>query len=206
MRSVGKIEKIISKFKENEKSQLRYLRGIFYSIPEKCLRSMLASTMIFNRDNCSEIFFNKISNDKLGRNNIIQDLKKTEERDNTKFKKRSLRITAESFQGFSDDIAIRAPLADLTNEMPRASVNEAQCGLKAPAFINRECTAIFRETKELSFSIDLRSILNREDLRTTIMLRNIPNRFNQEALLKILDQNFKGLYDFFYLPMDFKVN
>lgn len=38
---------------------------------------------------------------------------------------------------------------------------------------------------------------------TTMMLRNIPNKYTQNTLLQeINDQGFNGAYDFFYLPMD----
>ena len=41
--------------------------------------------------------------------------------------------------------------------------------------------------------------------KTTVMLRNIPNRYSQAGLLKEIDAaGFKGSYDFFYLPMDTK--
>jgi len=40
---------------------------------------------------------------------------------------------------------------------------------------------------------------------TTVMLRNIPNRYTQSMLLALLDDNgYKGSYDFVYLPMDFR--
>lgn len=40
---------------------------------------------------------------------------------------------------------------------------------------------------------------------TTVMLRNIPNKYTQSSLLEALDGNgFEGLYNFFYLPVDFK--
>ena len=53
----------------------------------------------------------------------------------------------------------------------------------------------------------------RTDPRTTLMIRNIPNRwvknygiktsFTQEVLLKIVNGYIKNRYDFFYLPIDF---
>lgn len=40
---------------------------------------------------------------------------------------------------------------------------------------------------------------------TTVMLRNIPNRYTQNTLLALIDETeFKGRYDFVYLPMDFR--
>lgn len=40
---------------------------------------------------------------------------------------------------------------------------------------------------------------------TTVMLRNIPNRYTQSMLLTLLEsRHYDGLYDFVYLPMDFR--
>ena len=43
-----------------------------------------------------------------------------------------------------------------------------------------------------------------EGARTTVMVRNIPNKYNQKMLLEMLDQHSGVLYNFFYLPIDFK--
>ena len=41
--------------------------------------------------------------------------------------------------------------------------------------------------------------------KTTVMLRNIPNRYTCEELLgEIMAEGFSNMFDFFYLPMDFK--
>ena len=37
------------------------------------------------------------------------------------------------------------------------------------------------------------------------MIKNIPNKYDQNLMLQTLDKNFKGKYDFFYLPIDFAV-
>jgi len=39
---------------------------------------------------------------------------------------------------------------------------------------------------------------------TTVMLRNIPNKYTREMLVKQLEADFGGLFDFLYLPIDFK--
>jgi hypothetical protein len=39
---------------------------------------------------------------------------------------------------------------------------------------------------------------------TTVMFRNIPNKYTREMLVKQLEENLKGHFDFVYLPIDFK--
>lgn len=38
------------------------------------------------------------------------------------------------------------------------------------------------------------------------MIRNLPNKFKQMTLLNMINGNYKGKYDYFYLPMDLKVS
>merc|ERR1719367_2096902 len=46
---------------------------------------------------------------------------------------------------------------------------------------------------------------NNEESRTTVMLRNLPLDHTRDMLLHLLDtKGFAGMYDFIYLPMDFK--
>lgn len=40
--------------------------------------------------------------------------------------------------------------------------------------------------------------------RATLMIRNIPNKYSQKMLLDVLNRKYRGKYDFFYLPIDFK--
>ena len=54
------------------------------------------------------------------------------------------------------------------------------------------------------FQVNLEAISKGLDQRTTLMIRNIPNKYTQDMLLEFLDQEHKGRYDFIYLPIDFK--
>jgi len=54
------------------------------------------------------------------------------------------------------------------------------------------------------FELDIQKVKAGHDKRTTLMIKNIPNKYDQEMLLGALDKNHKGLYDFFYLPIDFR--
>ena len=43
------------------------------------------------------------------------------------------------------------------------------------------------------------------DGRTTVMIKNIPNKYTLQALMEKIDENHAKTYDFFYLPIDFRV-
>ncbi|KAK6264528.1 RNA recognition motif domain - like 10 [Theobroma cacao] len=54
------------------------------------------------------------------------------------------------------------------------------------------------------FQLDLDKIISGEDIRTTLMIKNIPNKYTSKMLLAAIDENHRGTYDFLYLPIDFK--
>ncbi|KAG2490810.1 hypothetical protein HYH03_010732 [Edaphochlamys debaryana] len=58
--------------------------------------------------------------------------------------------------------------------------------------------------QEKLYALDPVKIRSGEDKRTTLMVKNIPNKYTQKMLLATIDEQFKGCYDFFYLPIDFK--
>ena len=51
-----------------------------------------------------------------------------------------------------------------------------------------------------AFVIDFKKI--ETDGRTTIMVKNIPNKYTQETLLQEFSNNHENTFDFFYLPID----
>ncbi|XP_007048850.2 PREDICTED: protein MEI2-like 2 [Theobroma cacao] len=54
------------------------------------------------------------------------------------------------------------------------------------------------------YQLDLDKIMSGEDTRTTLMIKNIPNKYTSKMLLAAIDENHRGTYDFLYLPIDFK--
>ncbi|XP_010316897.1 protein MEI2-like 5 isoform X2 [Solanum lycopersicum] len=54
------------------------------------------------------------------------------------------------------------------------------------------------------FLLDLDKIRCGEDTRTTLMIKNIPNKYTSKMLLAAIDEQHKGTFDFLYLPIDFK--
>lgn len=55
---------------------------------------------------------------------------------------------------------------------------------------------------KLKFELKIENIINSVDKRTTLMIRNIPNKYNQSMLKNEIDINHAGLYDVIYLPID----
>ncbi|OIT37321.1 PREDICTED: protein MEI2-like 4 isoform X2 [Nicotiana attenuata] len=54
------------------------------------------------------------------------------------------------------------------------------------------------------FELDVDRIARGEDKRTTLMIKNIPNKYTSKMLLSAIDERHRGMYDFIYLPIDFK--
>jgi hypothetical protein len=56
------------------------------------------------------------------------------------------------------------------------------------------------------YNIDLEKIIKGFDKRTTLMIRNIPNKYTFKTFLEDVDLKFEGKYDLFYLPPDYTNN
>merc|ERR1712137_80728 len=61
-----------------------------------------------------------------------------------------------------------------------------------------------RTDDKRQFALNISAVQDGTDHRTTLMIKNIPNKYTQKMLLANVDETHKGLYDFFYLPIDFK--
>ena len=73
--------------------------------------------------------------------------------------------------------------------------------MKSPGPVRNRRAISTEESKD--FYIDLKNI--ETDGRTTIMVRNIPNKYTQDMLLELFEKNHKKKFDFFYLPIDYNV-
>jgi RNA recognition motif-containing protein len=63
-----------------------------------------------------------------------------------------------------------------------------------------------REDENTSLSLDIESVRKGTDVRSSLMVRNIPNKYTQRMLLSEFAESGHGSdkMDFFYLPIDFK--
>jgi hypothetical protein len=59
-------------------------------------------------------------------------------------------------------------------------------------------------SKKRSAHADIKSAEDTAMAGTTVMMRNIPNKYSRDMLVEQLRCNFQGQFDFVYLPMDFK--
>ncbi|KAM3386735.1 hypothetical protein ACQJBY_009959 [Aegilops geniculata] len=75
-------------------------------------------------------------------------------------------------------------------------------GERARSRRNESCAN--QSDNKRQYELDIERIVCGEDSRTTLMIKNIPNKYTSKMLLTAIDENHKGTYDFIYLPIDFK--
>lgn len=68
----------------------------------------------------------------------------------------------------------------------------------------RNDTTTNQTDNKKQYELDLERIMHGEDSRTTLMIKNIPNKYTSKMLLAAIDEQHRGTYDFIYLPIDFK--
>ncbi|KAL0222852.1 hypothetical protein P9112_002242 [Eukaryota sp. TZLM1-RC] len=61
-----------------------------------------------------------------------------------------------------------------------------------------------RSNTDIIFDLNLDKIKSGEEVRCTLMIKNIPNKYQTSMLLSAINQNHAGSFNFFYLPIDFK--
>ena len=79
-------------------------------------------------------------------------------------------------------------------DVPQAAISKARLSGRV---ITKES-----EKQKQRYVLNIQNILNGLDMRTSLMIRNIPNKYTQTMLTQELDENHKGFYDIIYLPID----
>ncbi|KAG8648394.1 protein MEI2-like 4 isoform X1 [Manihot esculenta] len=92
------------------------------------------------------------------------------------------------FPGRSQMIPIHSFDSSSPNERSRSRRNEGS----------------INQADKKQYELDIDRIMQGEDNRTTLMIKNIPNKYTSKMLLAAIDEHHKGTYDFIYLPIDFK--
>ncbi|KAL0213136.1 hypothetical protein RCL1_006762 [Eukaryota sp. TZLM3-RCL] len=80
-------------------------------------------------------------------------------------------------------------------------------GYFLPADRSFEKRAHVRQSNHVSddlFDLSIDKILSGEETRCTLMIRNIPNKYQTSMLLSSINRRHRGSFNFFYLPIDFK--
>ncbi|KAG5230410.1 protein MEI [Salix suchowensis] len=71
-------------------------------------------------------------------------------------------------------------------------------------FSHRRIESNSNHSDKKQYELDVDCILRGGDKRTTLMIKNIPNKYTSKMLLAAIDEQCRGTYDFIYLPIDFK--
>ena len=98
--------------------------------------------------------------------------------------------------------------SDSIDEVRTAHTHDTPRTRTGPCVLYLCCVFVRREQKDgdaSQFSLDIQKVNDGRERRTTLMIKNIPNKYSQKMLLAAVDEHHRGNCDFFYLPIDFKV-
>eukprot|EP01024_Parvocaulis_polyphysoides_P013085 TRINITY_DN1503_c2_g4_i1.p1 TRINITY_DN1503_c2_g4~~TRINITY_DN1503_c2_g4_i1.p1 ORF type:complete len:605 (-),score=78.98 TRINITY_DN1503_c2_g4_i1:880-2559(-) len=105
-------------------------------------------------------------------------------------------------------------LAQMMAAMQAQSLISAAQGILKSASLNnldlsklaqQQAEAMRRAEMARKYALDVEKIQAGEDQRTTLMLKNIPNKYSPQMLLDTINEaGVGGRYDFLYLPIDFR--
>ncbi|PNS15561.1 hypothetical protein CAC42_820 [Sphaceloma murrayae] len=101
--------------------------------------------------------------------------------------------------------AMSMPWAEVNSQTPIFSLTPSNMGTDMITYGHRGHGSRRRQQNidRIHQDVDMYAIEQGLDVRTTVMLRNIPNRFGYHDVKYILDQSSRGHFDFLYVRMDF---
>lgn len=87
-------------------------------------------------------------------------------------------------------------------EKSKSNANEKKSNVNlAPSSAGSDATA--DKSDKPDYTLDLEALRNGTDKRTTLMIRNIPNKYTQlQFINELFNSGFRGKFDFLYLPID----
>ncbi|KAH9617555.1 hypothetical protein KSS87_013851 [Heliosperma pusillum] len=88
----------------------------------------------------------------------------------------------------------------------RSSMNSLPTSFGSPSerIRNRRNDTNLSHADRKHYELNIDRIMRGDDNRTTLMIKNIPNKYTSKMLLATIDEFHRGKYDFIYLPIDFK--
>jgi len=99
------------------------------------------------------------------------------------------------------------PPPGLTLDCASEQSGDSRRRSSASAGSSRSTSATSRGSDEEKVLQDEEQIASSTRRLTTIMMKNIPNNMSRDQLLDVINaEGFAGLYDFVYLPIDFKTS
>lgn len=63
----------------------------------------------------------------------------------------------------------------------------------------------YHKNQQRNYDLNIYDLMLGKETKTTVMMKNIPNKFNRKRLIDIIDGKFKGKFDLVYLPIDCKL-
>ncbi|KAM2286445.1 hypothetical protein ACFX1S_038918 [Malus domestica] len=113
-----------------------------------------------------------------------------------------LDMTTSTRQRSSQEMGHMFPGRNSMNSMPSSFDSQNERGVRSLSHRRNEANSNNADKRQ--YELDIERILHGEDRRTTLMIKNIPNKYTSKMLLAAIDEQCRGIYDFLYLPIDFK--
>lgn len=137
--------------------------------------------------------------------NIINDNRKKEKLIKTKNKKEKHKKNKKNFSNLSiqDKLNNIKELNDETNNKKISNKVQSNKLDKNGKISKHKRFNPIPDYEIVKNIINLSNILHCKDPRTTLMIKNIPNKYTIYSFLEEIDVYFKDTYDIFYLPIDY---
>ena len=112
------------------------------------------------------------------------------------------KIPKSNYNFFKNNMNNQAPLNSyIQNNIYNNNLNNMNVNNKKTKNSNINNNKLNEKEKQ---KIDIIEIISGKDKRTTLMLRNIPNKYKLNDLVKEIDMSFCGKYDYINLPIDYE--